>query len=679
MALFLVPIIFSGCEKPEEPQKPGTASQRYETVPYIKSAKSGELENLVFYDCDEEYNYYFFVLGYVRSVPLAYRPAVYYNGTADFTLTYSMSNLTQQTVSTSVTKASEHSVTNTHSIEYSNEIGGKAEIGPQWLKFEASYKHSWGGSDGTSETNSRSFSNTYETSSSTASQSTDELSENLKNGGRPAGMYRWSLFTTTDVYFVVITDRAKTVIIDAFTTFCARLPQYWRLDYDPEEGGSFGKTATGTLLEIPEIILSQLPDPSEQPALPILTTNAVTTIGTTTAILGGNIINAGIPRYTERGVVYSIMPNPTIADNKTVIAGSGTGDFSTNITSLTEGTTYYVRAYAANTEGVAYGEQVRFTTSEEPRIAYIDANGVTQTRLLTTVTPIASTTTQMSGGWYYVSDNVTVGSRILVSGNVHIILKNGCNFIVSEGINVSTGNSLTIYSQSIGSNMGKLDATGSHGGNGGSGTSGGRGGDAAIGGNGGNGAPNNSSNGSNGSDAGTIIINGGEVTARGGDGGRGGSSWGYGGGGAGASIGGGGGGGGRSSAGLGSNGGAGRSGGSGNDITINGGTVIAWWGNPGDRGTNGGGGGGGAGAGIGGGSGGGGGTGYRASGGGVGNVGNVGDKIGSGGKGGRGFGAGNLLETAGGAGGDGGIGTCTINNNKIEEDGSHYVKIIVTY
>jgi hypothetical protein len=303
LALLATSIIFSGCKKPEEPAKLGTATSRYETVPYIKSKndKSGGLENLVFYDYDEEYNYYFFVLGYVRSVPLAYRSAVYYNGTADFTLKYTMSEVTTESVKSSVTHASGHSTTNTHSTNYSTEIGGKVGTDGTWLKFEASYKQSWGGSDGTSETNSRSFSNTYETSLSTASQTTDELSENLKNSGRPVGMYRWSLFSTTDVYFVVVTNRAKTDIIDAYTAYCARPVQYWILDYDPEEGGSFGKTATGTLLEIPQIILSQLPDIEEcnhqWGAWTVITAPTCTTDGeeTRTCILCGRTETRSIP------------------------------------------------------------------------------------------------------------------------------------------------------------------------------------------------------------------------------------------------------------------------------------------------------------------------------------------------------------------------------------------------
>ena len=678
-------LLFYGCKKEkDDPIISGKATSRYETVPYVKSAqKSGELDNLVFYDCDNEYNYYFFVLGHVNRVPLAYREAYYYNGVTSLTIKYSKSDITQESIKNSVTDARGYSITSSHSTTYGNEIGGKVSIGPKWLTFEASYKHSWGGSDGTSTTDSRSFSNTYETSLSSTSTTTTEESYVIGNKSEASGMYRWSLFSTTDVYCVVVTDRAKTKVIDAFISFCARPSQYWALDYEPEEGGSFGKTASGELLQIPEIILSQLPDPSVDPALPILTTNAVTVIATTTATLGGNITNVGTPAYTERGVCYATTSNPTIANNKTVVAGIGMGSFSTDISGLTPNTMYYVRAYAINTEGTAYGEQVSFTTTDEPKITYIDENGVAQTRLSASVTSITSSTTQMSGGWYYISGNVTVSSRITVSGEVHLILEDGCNLTVDKGINVPSGDKLTIYAQSKGGNMGKLKATGSNGGDGVGDTKGGIGGDAGIGGNGGAGAARNSkTSGNSGSNAGTITVNGGEVTATGGNGGNGSNGWAYGGGGAGAGIGGGGGGGGCTATGIGDNGESGGSGGSISGVIINGGTVIAWWGTAGNGGSvnggNGTGGGGGRAAGIGGGGGGGGGGGYAAGGtGNKGGDGNTGDDIGSGGKGGNGGKGGTVIVggTNGGSGGNGGSGSNILYDSRKLTSGSGHVKI----
>ena len=95
---------------------------------------------------------------------------------------------------------------------------------------------------------------------------------------------------------------------------------------------------------------------------PVLTTASASNITATTATLGGNITNVGVPAYTERGVCYSTSQNPTTANNKTQVTGSGTGSFSANVSSLTANTTYYVRAYAINPQRTTYGTQVSFTT-----------------------------------------------------------------------------------------------------------------------------------------------------------------------------------------------------------------------------------------------------------------------------------------------------------------------------
>ena len=101
--------------------------------------------------------------------------------------------------------------------------------------------------------------------------------------------------------------------------------------------------------------------------LPTLTTATVTGITSFKATMGGSISNAGTPAYTERGVCYGTSSNPTINDNRTSISGSGTtGSFSENIDGLTPGKTYYVRAYAINADGMAYGSQVNFNTPTAP-------------------------------------------------------------------------------------------------------------------------------------------------------------------------------------------------------------------------------------------------------------------------------------------------------------------------
>ena len=97
---------------------------------------------------------------------------------------------------------------------------------------------------------------------------------------------------------------------------------------------------------------------------PTITTSAVTQIAETTAVAGGNVTADGGASVTERGVVYGTAENPTTASGK-VVNGSGTGAFTCNLTGLQASTTYYVRAYAINEKGTAYGEQVSFTTLEE--------------------------------------------------------------------------------------------------------------------------------------------------------------------------------------------------------------------------------------------------------------------------------------------------------------------------
>ena len=95
--------------------------------------------------------------------------------------------------------------------------------------------------------------------------------------------------------------------------------------------------------------------------LPQITTANVTSITANTAVCGGNVTSDGNATITARGVCWSTSPNPTITDNKTT-DGSGIGSFTSNITGLTLNTTYYVRAYATNEKGTAYGEEKSFAT-----------------------------------------------------------------------------------------------------------------------------------------------------------------------------------------------------------------------------------------------------------------------------------------------------------------------------
>jgi len=96
-------------------------------------------------------------------------------------------------------------------------------------------------------------------------------------------------------------------------------------------------------------------------SLPVLTTVTATEITSTTALSGGNITSDGGTPITQRGICWSLVANPTTSDNVVTATGT-TGGFTTAITGLTSGTVYYVRAFATNAAGTAYGTQITFTT-----------------------------------------------------------------------------------------------------------------------------------------------------------------------------------------------------------------------------------------------------------------------------------------------------------------------------
>jgi uncharacterized protein (TIGR02145 family) len=124
----------------------------------------------------------------------------------------------------------------------------------------------------------------------------------------------------------------------------------------------------------------------KKPSTPTLNTIEVTRITATTAVCGGKIINEGGSAITEKGVCWGIIENPTIELNTSTSNGNGAGVFSSNLTSLEPGTDYYIRAYATNSVGTAYGENLIFTTNDTLPIVLTSA-----------VTSITSSTA-VSGG-----------------------------------------------------------------------------------------------------------------------------------------------------------------------------------------------------------------------------------------------------------------------------------------
>ena len=95
---------------------------------------------------------------------------------------------------------------------------------------------------------------------------------------------------------------------------------------------------------------------------PTIETASIENIASNSALSGGIIKDDGGEEIYSKGICWSTQENPTIADNKTD-NGKGSSDFTSQITNLNPGTTYHVRAYATNSNGIAYGENIPFTTS----------------------------------------------------------------------------------------------------------------------------------------------------------------------------------------------------------------------------------------------------------------------------------------------------------------------------
>ncbi|MDD4032736.1 MAG: FISUMP domain-containing protein [Bacteroidales bacterium] len=113
--------------------------------------------------------------------------------------------------------------------------------------------------------------------------------------------------------------------------------------------------------------------------MPSVVTGEVTNMTATTAICDGNVTADGGSSVTARGVCWSTSENPTTSNSKTT-DGTGLGTYTSNITGLSHSTTYYVRAYATNSVGTAYGEQKTFTTNHEmPTVVTGEVTNITTT------------------------------------------------------------------------------------------------------------------------------------------------------------------------------------------------------------------------------------------------------------------------------------------------------------
>ena len=105
--------------------------------------------------------------------------------------------------------------------------------------------------------------------------------------------------------------------------------------------------------------------------MPTVITTAITNVEITTAKGGGNVTADGGAEVTARGLCWATHLEPTIEDSF-LVEGAGLGEFTCDITGLNENTRYYVRAYATNSVGTAYGSVTTLKTADDGTIAGIE-------------------------------------------------------------------------------------------------------------------------------------------------------------------------------------------------------------------------------------------------------------------------------------------------------------------
>jgi len=120
---------------------------------------------------------------------------------------------------------------------------------------------------------------------------------------------------------------------------------------------AYGTNSIGTAYGAVQTITTAVP------GVPTLSTTAISNITSFGAATGGDVTLDGCSPITARGVVWDIVTGPVLGSNNFTTDGTGAGTFTSQITGLAASTTYFVRAYATNSSGTAYGDEVSFQTS----------------------------------------------------------------------------------------------------------------------------------------------------------------------------------------------------------------------------------------------------------------------------------------------------------------------------
>ncbi|MDY0101854.1 MAG: FISUMP domain-containing protein [Lentimicrobium sp.] len=227
-------------------------------------------------------------------------------------------------------------------------------------------------------------------------------------------------FSNIPVHFSIEEGGGSLSEYDVMTDVNGIAETYWTMGSNPGENTLHASVfkADGTPIDGSPVIFTATAIGSG--TLPSVTTASITNITETTAQSGGNVTDDGGSTVTARGVCWNTSPNPTISNTHTT-NGTGTGNYISNLTGLNPNTEYYVRAYATNDEGTAYGNQQVFTTQiagQIPTVTTASITNITETTAQSggNVTDDGGSTVTARGVCWNTSPNPTISNTHTTNG-----------------------------------------------------------------------------------------------------------------------------------------------------------------------------------------------------------------------------------------------------------------------